>query len=132
MNESVPVQVFGDHADTDQVMFYAVRPLLWCPHLAAVCPIPETGLNVTQPCQDCGTLQENWVCLSCYQVYCGRYISAHMLQHHEGSGHPLVLSYADLSAWCYHCQAYVHHKDLLAVKNIAHQNKFGEDIPHSD
>lgn len=24
-------------------MFYAVRPLLWCPHLAAVCPIPRTG-----------------------------------------------------------------------------------------
>lgn len=44
------------------------------------------------------------------QIYCGRYINAHMLQHHEGSGHPLVLSYADLSAWCYHCQAYVHHK----------------------
>lgn len=44
------------------------------------------------------------------QVYCSRYINAHMLQHHEGSGHPLVLSYADLSTWCYHCQAYVHHK----------------------
>lgn len=125
-----------------QAMFYAVTPLPWCPHLVAVSPVPDTGLDVTQPCQDCGALQENWVCLSCHQVcsrgrgwgggwprsklqvgadpyptlvpppqvYCGRYINAHMLQHHEGSGHPLVLSYVDLSTWCYYCQAYVHHQ----------------------
>ncbi|XP_078219311.1 protein deacetylase HDAC6 isoform X3 [Callithrix jacchus] len=72
---------------TDQAIFYAVTPLPWCPHLVAVCPIPAAGLDVTQPCGDCGTIQENWVCLSCYQA-------------------------------------------LLDVKNIAHQNKFGEDIPH--
>uniref|UniRef100_A0A8C0L6C2 Protein deacetylase HDAC6 n=1 Tax=Canis lupus dingo TaxID=286419 RepID=A0A8C0L6C2_CANLU len=114
-----------------QVVLYAVTPLPWCPHLVAVCPIPESGLDVTQPCQDCGVLQENWVCLSCYQVYCGRYISAHMLHHHEDSGHPLVLSYVDLSTWCYNCEAYVHHQALLDVKNVAHQNKFGEDMPHS-
>uniref|UniRef100_A0A8C4MUA6 Protein deacetylase HDAC6 n=1 Tax=Equus asinus asinus TaxID=83772 RepID=A0A8C4MUA6_EQUAS len=114
-----------------QAMFYAVTPLPWCPHLVAVSPIPDTGLDVTQPCQDCGALQENWVCLSCHQVYCGRYINAHMLQHHEGSGHPLVLSYVDLSTWCYYCQAYVHHQALLDAKNVAHQNKFGEGMPHS-
>ncbi|KAF6090566.1 histone deacetylase 6 [Phyllostomus discolor] len=122
------MQAFGD---TDQAMFYAVTPLLWCPHLVAVCPIPEGGLDVSQPCQECGALQENWACLSCYEVYCSRYINAHMLQHHESSGHPLVLSYVDLSTWCYGCQAYVHHQALLDVKNIAHQNKFGEDMPHS-
>uniref|UniRef100_G3ST53 Protein deacetylase HDAC6 n=1 Tax=Loxodonta africana TaxID=9785 RepID=G3ST53_LOXAF len=115
--------------DTDEATFYAVTPLPWCPHLTAVCPIPAAGLDVTQPCQDCGSLQENWVCLSCYQVCCGRYINAHMIQHHEDLGHPLVLSFVDLSTWCYHCQAYVHHQALLDVKNLAHQNKFGEDMP---
>ncbi|XP_017379369.1 histone deacetylase 6 isoform X2 [Cebus imitator] len=120
----------GSKGLTDQAIFYAVTPLPWCPHLVAVCPIPAAGLDVTQPCGDCGTIQENWVCLSCYQVYCGRYINAHMLQHHGNSGHPLVLSYVDLSTWCYYCQAYVHHQALLDVKNIAHQNKFGEDMPH--
>ncbi|XP_010359388.1 histone deacetylase 6 isoform X2 [Rhinopithecus roxellana] len=120
----------GSRGLTDQAIFYAVTPLPWCPHLVAVCPIPAAGLDVTQPCGDCGTMQENWVCLSCYQVYCGRYINGHMLQHHGNSGHPLVLSYIDLSAWCYYCQAYVHHQALLDVKNIAHQNKFGEDMPH--
>ncbi|XP_025324517.1 histone deacetylase 6 isoform X3 [Canis lupus familiaris] len=131
VDDSVLNESCGDHADTDQVVLYAVTPLPWCPHLVAVCPIPESGLDVTQPCQDCGVLQENWVCLSCYQVYCGRYISAHMLHHHEDSGHPLVLSYVDLSTWCYNCEAYVHHQALLDVKNVAHQNKFGEDMPHS-
>ncbi|XP_066212385.1 histone deacetylase 6 isoform X1 [Saccopteryx leptura] len=128
INDSVMMQALGD---TAQDTFYAVTPLPWCPHLVAVCPIPEAGLDVTQPCQDCGALQENWLCLSCYEVYCGRYINAHMLQHHEGSGHPLVLSYVDLSTWCYQCQAYVHHQALLDVKSAAHQNKFGEDMPHS-
>ncbi|KAG8520800.1 Histone deacetylase 6, partial [Galemys pyrenaicus] len=131
MNDSVLMQAFGDLADSDQAAFYAVTPLSWCPHLGFICPVPEAGLDVTQPCQDCGTHQENWVCLSCYQVYCGRYVNAHMLQHHEGSGHPLVLSYVDLSAWCYYCQAYVHNQALLESKNTAHQNKFGEDMPHA-
>ncbi|XP_037678008.1 histone deacetylase 6 isoform X2 [Choloepus didactylus] len=128
--ELILMQDFEDHPDSDEDTFYAVTPLPWCPHLVAVCPIPATGLDVTQPCQDCGTLQENWVCLSCYQVHCGRYINAHMMQHHEDSGHPLVLSYADLSAWCYHCRAYIHHQALLDAKNVAYQNKFGEDMPH--
>uniref|UniRef100_A0A2K6RIV3 Histone deacetylase 6 n=1 Tax=Rhinopithecus roxellana TaxID=61622 RepID=A0A2K6RIV3_RHIRO len=59
----------GSRGLTDQAIFYAVTPLPWCPHLVAVCPIPAAGLDVTQPCGDCGTMQENWVCLSCYQVW---------------------------------------------------------------
>lgn len=121
---------FKDLADINQGILYAVTPLSWCPHLVAVHPMPAASLDVTQPCEDCGTCQENWVCLSCYQVYCSRYINAHMVRHHEASGHPLVLSYVDLSTWCYPCQAYVHHQDLLDVKNITHQKKFGEDMPH--
>nr|XP_044996311.1 histone deacetylase 6 isoform X2 [Jaculus jaculus] len=120
-------QGFGNLAD--QEIFYAVTPLSWCPHLVAVCPIPAEGLDITQPCKACGTLQENWVCLTCYQVYCSRYINADMVQHHKTSGHPLVLSFVDLSTWCYLCQAYVHHQDLEDVKRVAHQSKFGEDMP---
>ncbi|XP_023573557.1 histone deacetylase 6 isoform X2 [Octodon degus] len=120
----------GFQDSVDQGILYAVTPLPWCPHLVAVRPTPAAGLDVTQPCEDCGTLQENWLCLSCYQVYCSRYVNAHMVRHHEASGHPLVLSFVDLSTWCYSCQAYVHHQDLLDVKNITHQKKFGEDMPY--
>ncbi|XP_072482211.1 histone deacetylase 6 isoform X3 [Notamacropus eugenii] len=125
-----PAQLMiGDQFDAEGAMFYAVTPLSWCPHLVTVRLVPEGGLDVTQPCQDCSTHLENWLCLSCYQVHCGRYIQAHMLQHHEASGHPLVLSYADLSAWCYSCQAYVNHEVLLEAKKTAYQSKFGEEMP---
>ncbi|XP_012923677.1 histone deacetylase 6 isoform X2 [Heterocephalus glaber] len=130
VDDSQLTQGFQDLADTNQDILHAVTPLLWCPHLVAVRPMSAANLDVTQPCKDCGTLQENWLCLSCYQVYCSRYVNAHMVRHHEVSGHPLVLSYIDLSTWCYPCQAYVHHQDLLDVKNITHQKKFGEDMPH--
>ncbi|XP_010604661.1 histone deacetylase 6 isoform X3 [Fukomys damarensis] len=130
VDDSKLTQGFQDLADTNQDIFYAVTPLPWCPHLVAVLPPSAANVDVTQPCEDCGTLLENWLCLSCYQVYCSRYVNAHMVRHHEASGHPLVLSYVDLSTWCYPCQAYVHHQDLLVVKNIAHQKKFGADMPH--
>ncbi|XP_021091612.1 histone deacetylase 6 isoform X5 [Mesocricetus auratus] len=128
-NSLMLTQGFGNFNAQD--VFYAVTPLSWCPHLVAVCPIPEAGLDMSQPCETCGTCQENWVCLTCYQVYCSRYVNGHMVHHHEASEHPLVLSCVDLSTWCYLCHAYVHHQDLQDVKNAAHQNKFGEDIPHS-
>nr|XP_020832078.1 histone deacetylase 6 isoform X3 [Phascolarctos cinereus] len=121
--------MIGDQFDAEGTTFYAVTPLSWCPHLVTVRSVPEGGLDVTQPCWDCSTCLENWLCLSCYQVHCGRYIQAHMLQHHEASGHPLVLSYADLSAWCYTCQAYVNHEVLSEAKKAAYRSKFGEEMP---
>lgn len=44
------------------------------------------------------------------QVFCGRYINEHMVTHGVVSEHPVVLSFSDLSAWCYLCEAYVHHQ----------------------
>ncbi|XP_020669972.3 protein deacetylase HDAC6 isoform X1 [Pogona vitticeps] len=116
----------GDLTDTG--MFYAVTPLLWCPHLSSVLPVPPGGLNVLEPCAECGSMAENWVCLVCYKVCCGRYINQHMVAHNSESGHPLVLSFADLSAWCYECQAYVHHPTLFEAKSLAHKMMFGVDM----
>jgi Zn-finger in ubiquitin-hydrolases and other protein len=42
-----------------------------------------------------------------YQVMCGRYIKGHMKLHSEQHGHPLVLSFSDLSVWCYGCESYI-------------------------
>ncbi|XP_051865000.1 histone deacetylase 6 isoform X3 [Pristis pectinata] len=109
-------------------MVYAVTPLTSCPQLRAVMPVPDSGLDVWQPCDECGAEGENWVCLSCYKVYCGRYVNAHMENHWQITGHPLVLSYADLSAWCYGCDAYIHHEMLLPAKEEAHRLKFGQGL----
>lgn len=45
-----------------------------------------------------------------FQVLCGRYVNEHMVAHGQVSGHPMVLSFADLSVWCYACESYVHNK----------------------
>ncbi|XP_028265430.1 histone deacetylase 6 isoform X2 [Parambassis ranga] len=108
---------------------FVVDPLSWCPHLDAVKPLPSTGIDIFLPCQDCGSEAENWICLTCYQVFCGRYVNEHMVTHGVVSEHPLVLSFADLSVWCYMCESYVHNQILFEAKNAAHCAKFGEEIP---
>lgn len=42
--------------------------------------------------------------------------------------HVLALSFADLSVWCYGCEAYVDNARLYKYKNLAHRNKFGTDM----
>lgn len=116
----------------NQEMF-AVVPLPGCPHLVQVQAVPPSGIDVNTPCATCESIQENWICLICYsvsgfitaetlmsvsytlnrrcplifQVFCGRYVSQHMVFHNEESSHPLTLSFSDLSVWCYVCEAYI-------------------------
>ncbi|XP_073397420.1 histone deacetylase 6 isoform X1 [Dendrobates tinctorius] len=108
---------------------FSVTPLPWCPHLESVRALPSGGLDVTEPCAVCGTQVENWVCLTCYQVLCGRYISQHMMTHGASSGHSMVLSFSDLSVWCYGCDAYIHNEVLIPAKQSAYHCKFGEEMP---
>uniref|UniRef100_A0AAY4E9K8 Protein deacetylase HDAC6 n=1 Tax=Denticeps clupeoides TaxID=299321 RepID=A0AAY4E9K8_9TELE len=119
-----------DRSETQGSM-HIVDPLSWCPHLETVKPIPSGGIDVFQPCEDCGSDAENWICLGCYKVFCGRYVNQHMVTHGSVSGHPMVLSFADLSVWCYRCEAYVHNQVLYEAKNAAHLSKFGEEVPTS-
>ncbi|XP_047441722.1 histone deacetylase 6 [Mugil cephalus] len=118
-------------ADLGGSTLYVVDPLSWCPHLDAVKPLPPSGIDVSRPCQDCGSDAENWICLTCYQVFCGRYVNEDMVSHGVMSEHPLVLSFSDLSVWCYPCEAYLHHQLLFEAKNAAHISKFGESVPWS-
>jgi len=43
------------------------------------------------------------------QTHCSRYVHGHMKHHGTETGHSMVLSFADISVWCYICDAYVHH-----------------------
>ncbi|XP_029467341.1 histone deacetylase 6 isoform X3 [Rhinatrema bivittatum] len=124
-------QLFGNSLEADSTL-YAVTPLPWCPHLESVQPVPFSGLDVLQPCGECGSKVENWVCLVCYKVYCGRYVNEHMLTHSLSSGHLLVLSYSDLSVWCYGCDSYVYHQVILEAKRVAYRMKFNEEMPFYD
>ncbi|XP_043103725.1 histone deacetylase 6 isoform X2 [Puntigrus tetrazona] len=124
---SVLESVFGAQA-SDLDTMYVVDPLPWCPHLESVRPVPAGGINVFLPCEECGGDAENWICLICYKVLYGRYVNQHMVTHGQESGHPVVLSFADLSVWCYACESYIHNKVLHEAKNAAHIVKFGEEI----
>jgi hypothetical protein len=80
---------------------------------------------------------ENWLCLTCGNIYCSRYVNGHGLRHWEDTrattsptstdatdmcnndrpepvmtGHCVMVSLADLSVWCHVCGAYlVTHKN---------------------
>uniref|UniRef100_A0A1A7X5M9 Protein deacetylase HDAC6 n=1 Tax=Iconisemion striatum TaxID=60296 RepID=A0A1A7X5M9_9TELE len=116
-------------AEMGGTMLYCVNPLTWCPHLDAVQPLPPSGVDIFAQCEDCSSDSENWICLTCYQVYCGRYVNEHMVVHGTVSEHPMVLSLSDLSVWCYLCESYVDNQVLFEARNAAHFAKFGEEIP---
>ena len=97
--------------------FHAVVPKKDCPHC-----IPENiatleqlkGKSVHDPCEDCGHVGENWICLKpgCLVIKCSRYVKSHMLDHqdeHAGYQHPIAFSFADFSFWCYACDSYIEH-----------------------
>ncbi|GFQ83953.1 histone deacetylase 6 [Trichonephila clavata] len=113
----------GENLSNDGT-FFCVTPLEYCPHLELLQPIPNEGLNPRASCQACKDPNENWVCLHCYQVYCGRFVNQHMVQHGLDMKHYLTLSYSDLSVWCYACDAYIHNNLLVPVKEHAHDAKF--------
>ncbi|OCT66846.1 hypothetical protein XELAEV_18038127mg [Xenopus laevis] len=125
-NSTIGFEVFLNSMEDESDVGFAVMPLSWCPHLGSVCAVPRDGLDVSQPCAQCGSELENWLCLTCYQVLCGRYVSQHMLSHGLTSGHHLVLSFSDLSVWCYGCESYVHNEALFPAKSAAYSSKFEE------
>lgn len=74
-----------------------VMPLEWCPHLEEVLEdFNKEDFDVSRKCQSCENVGENWICLSCHNVFCSRYVQEHMLIHSVESSHPLALSFSDL------------------------------------
>ena len=70
---------------------------------------------------------EQWVCLQCGDVHCGRYLHKHALEHHQAHPtHVCAASLADLSVHCYACAAYVTHPRLEALNARLSALKFGE------
>lgn len=64
-----------------------------CPHLQALCSDLRHIPALDTPCKSCDHPAENWICLSCKEVLCSRFINGHMLEHYESTGHCLAISY---------------------------------------
>jgi histone deacetylase 6 len=121
--------IVNDVQGQDELEFFAVEPLPYCPHLQFLEPVPCHGIEARAPCKECSQTGENWICLTCYEVHCSRYVHGHMEEHWKQCAHSLVLSLADISVWCYTCSAYVHHALLVPAKQAAYSDKFGEHMP---
>lgn len=84
------------------------------PPSAATVP-PETGTPpATSPvaisklwkCAECSG-KDNWMCLQCGSVRCGRYESGHALKHSAKQNHNICINTVNLSVYCYKCDEFV-------------------------
>eukprot|EP00898_Chlorokybus_atmophyticus_P008618 jgi/Chlat1/8758/Chrsp9S08575 len=112
-----------------------VRPARDCPHVRDLPRdnvLPPLPRSFDEQCLTCGAVGENWLCLHCGALYCGRYVKGHMLQHFKNQTHPLVFGLRDLSIWCFECSEYL---DVYAIRELhpayaaMHELRFGERPP---
>ncbi len=109
---------------------FAVIPLTDCPHLQQVRGASghSSKFNAHGSCLSCTDSSENWICLTCHEIQCSRYVKNHMVEHYEKHKHPMVLSFTDISVWCYECDSYVHNDILSEVKQLAYDSKFANTL----
>jgi len=109
---------------------FIIEPLESCPHLEN-CTMPEKlpelpGIDDVK-CQSCKYDNQNWICVSCHYILCGRGGNGHMKQHAEITGHKIVASFNDLRFWCYECDNYIStkNKTIYPLYSLLHALKFG-------
>lgn len=121
---------FQDSNTADHVTFYTITPKEDCPHEGSLqydkISDQLTNVKIKAPCQDCNTKNENWMCLVCYNVFCSRYVNAHMSEHNTNTGHHIAFSFTDGSFWCYSCSSYINSKDLHNIAIQFSEIKFPE------
>lgn len=111
---------------------FNIQPLKFCAHLPAVFAA-ETLLRRNaegNSCTACDCHVENWICLTCARLGCGRHQHAHAKQHATAvEGHSVCLCLEDLSVWCYKCDSYLDQFAIAALRapfSVLHETKFGE------
>lgn len=58
-------------------------------------------------CSECSSIKENWLCLLCGSVLCGRYDKAHALKHFTTEDHKVCMNTLNYSVFCYKCDDFV-------------------------
>lgn len=78
----------------------------------STCPVCRYKLSPSlySACQLCGhsDLDHLWMCIVCGHVACGRYVSAHAVQHWKESGHQYAVAVNGQRVWDYVSDTYVH------------------------
>ncbi|CAH0718205.1 unnamed protein product, partial [Brenthis ino] len=67
------------------------------------------GTSITKnfDCSECAIKEQNWLCLHCGVINCGRYANGHAKQHAESQDHHVCMSCDAYSVYCYKCDDYV-------------------------
>eukprot|EP01004_Peranema_trichophorum_P002863 NODE_1890_length_1766_cov_42.093122_g1607_i0.p1 GENE.NODE_1890_length_1766_cov_42.093122_g1607_i0~~NODE_1890_length_1766_cov_42.093122_g1607_i0.p1 ORF type:complete len:530 (-),score=67.80 NODE_1890_length_1766_cov_42.093122_g1607_i0:123-1712(-) len=107
-------------------MYHAVEPKTDCPHVNENTQplVTKNWKEVDTGCGECGNMSENWICLQCHKVFCGRDVNGHMLEHSIKTKHQCCFSLADLSCWCYSCEAYIVSTVVTREYNTLSSSKF--------
>eukprot|EP01120_Amphizonella_sp_Union-15-10_P012665 TRINITY_DN5671_c0_g1_i1.p1 TRINITY_DN5671_c0_g1~~TRINITY_DN5671_c0_g1_i1.p1 ORF type:complete len:513 (-),score=72.83 TRINITY_DN5671_c0_g1_i1:107-1645(-) len=109
--------------------WFEVSPIEDCPHLASNFAFGAAEAVVSafakNKCRSCSDPSENWMCLRCFDIVCSRHVKAHGVEHFEETNHSIVVSFSDLSFWCYSCESYIKHPTLQPVYSNLHVAKFG-------
>ena len=103
MNRSTnPTPEEGIQIEIDGQKGFAVVPKTDCPHcldsMIEHLDNAITSLNsllVTSPCRECADNSECWFCLVCENVFCSRYVKAHMSTHYDEMKHAVAFSFED-------------------------------------
>eukprot|EP01114_Cavostelium_apophysatum_P002416 TRINITY_DN1215_c0_g1_i1.p1 TRINITY_DN1215_c0_g1~~TRINITY_DN1215_c0_g1_i1.p1 ORF type:complete len:539 (+),score=149.94 TRINITY_DN1215_c0_g1_i1:59-1618(+) len=121
--ENMKMEIVGGEDDGSQLG--AVYPVS-CAHIKSLLNQPKTGdLKVSGKCDVCEDASENWCCLTCYKVFCSRFVKGHMKEHAQKENHNLCVSFQDLSFWCFACDSYVKGGELFPIYSELHKLKFG-------
>ncbi|CAI7828988.1 unnamed protein product [Closterium sp. NIES-53] len=102
----------------------------------------------------CGCAADNWVCLSCGEVACGRSEGAHMVKHFHATGHPLAAGFrctlahaltsmgltcpghaldsSDSSVWCFQCDSYLDALRIPTLRPLFHSLYRSKSGQYSD
>lgn len=80
---------------------------------------------------ECTSDKENWMCLNCGNIFCGRYEGGHAIQHHLTSNtkHNVCLNTLNGSVYCYKCDDYVTNSSNL-LDNL--RKEFKDDDSSSE
>lgn len=113
-----------------------VIPKQTCEHVQHVQLLKVFKPIEKNQCADCESSTENWLCLSCEEIHCSRYVNNHGEEHwlftlltdeQSNIGHCLTISLQDLSVWCYPCKSYVKNVRLNPIIKKLEAIKFGSN-----
>ena len=103
-----------------------------CPHTKEIKFADGCVFDINRECEveSCKNIGENMMCFTCGKVFCGRHVKSHMLEvHYKETQHPIVCGFADLSVWCYKCDAYLKEDNprVAPLHRILYAQKFGSN-----